>query len=854
MKGWILTNPEMEREIGLSPEMMMAVGVEMVWIDDVSEIIISNEIDGTIVVKGERVPLPDYVLFAVMDDDLYRSTTILRQLESLGVLCINSSRSISISSDKIYSAQILAAAGLPIAKSLYCDKRKVKIEYIESQFAYPTIVKIIDGTKGKGVVLVKNREELVACLEDAETPINIIIQEYIADSVGFDIRVVTFNGEVLNLIGRRNSSGDFRSNIALGGKEEIVELNDKIRDLAKRCYEATGINFCGLDLLVKGDGYVICEMNSVPGGMTAGGAVDAPRRMFAAIMKMVSEAALPAWKVRKYLNETAQTPYIAEVKGEDTLGRYKITSTMSGYCQRVQQNTLSSIIASANRSTFGKEHNFETIADVESFQRSLPVSSWSDIEPYAKMMERGEENVLFNGKAKSFVVTTGTTGKPKYIPESELGAKAKAFVTEMKLAALVKHIPQIVQRGTLMPIVSNGSDGMEEKTVGGIPCAYASASALGGIPALIRNRISFPLEIVKINDTALATYLIMRYSIACRDLLAVAGNNAIRFVRMIELAQEHSQMIVDDICNGTISYPVGDDHDAAIVAELRKSLTPNPERGAELQQIIDSAQPFMPSSYWSEFSVASFWLSASVGVFVKQLRPMLSEKVKFIDTGYGASELKINIPIELDAEDGLLSTTTAFYEFLPLDNPESQPLLAHELEQGEEYELIVTTYSGLYRYNMNDVVKCSGFVGTTPKVVFMRKSSEVSNIHGEKLHGSVVVECMAKVAAKYGAEISILQVFPDSESNKHVVYVESSVQHTSMEQDLDDTIRAEAWAYNMFRESNMLNPLSLVFMKRGWQQSLYQERMVGGVTNESQIKIQVVRREQANKDWYQGEE
>ncbi len=109
-----------------------------------------------------------------------------------------------------------------------------------------------------------------------------------------------------------------------------------------------------------------------------------------------------------------------------------------------------------------------------------------------------------------------------------------------------------------------------------------------------------------------------------------------------------------------------------------------------------------------------------MGRYVEQAKSFFSGNVIFFDVGYGATEGKFNIPLAPDDPTGILTTYGAFYEFKPLDGDSF--LLAHETKRDESYELFVTTYSGLYRYPMHDIVKVTDFEGTTPKIVFERKN------------------------------------------------------------------------------------------------------------------------------------
>lgn len=847
MNGWILTTKEVLGKLPITAEKAEGYGLKVVLVDDI-DIVISNKINGSIRVAGIDTPLPDFVLNAAFQQDPYKLTTILHQLETLGVLCINNSRSIDISRDKIYTSQILAAHGIPVATTLYCNKDNIDFDYVESMFSYPIVVKIVDGTQGRGVHLAEDRAAINAVFE-SENVDNVIIQEYIASSFGRDIRIATFRGKAVRAVLRESEGIDFRSNVSLGGHATIIEPNKKMISLVQKIYDATQIDLCGVDLLFNGDDYIVCELNSKPGGLEPDENSNPIEEIFKEIASIAAKMPLAQWKVEDIFKRAEKEPLHQVLSSLNPLDRIRmIKEVIPKEAVRVQKLVLNSILERADSSLYAKEHSFDKICDIYSYQESQPITSWDDYTQYVDMMIDGKSDVLFNGATESFINTSGTTAAPKNIPESKLGKSSKGFISKAKFEMLASLIPSFIKSGSILPIIvlSNST------TESGITCSTASALAIGQLSSELIQRIVFPIEIIQIQDVELFSYLNMLYAIACEDMSLIVGNNACRMVKLVEIADLAKDMIIADITNGDISYPCSE-KDRLIVDSLRSKLTPNIKRGAELQAIVDAGKPFTPASYWSRLKVVSFWTSASVGYSIPDLMPLLSSDVKVVDAGYGASELKINIPFEFGAKDGMLSIATAFYEFLPYNSESQEPLLSHELAEGGEYELVVTTYAGLYRYNMHDIVRCNGFVGGVPKIEFLHKSGEVGNILGEKLQGSSLTQAISYLTNKIDLSIRQFQISADYQNRNYILYVECSKGEDKARfvEEINDVLCENAWAYKNYVSSGLLKSIKVQFMKQGWQDELYRAKKERCNINESQIKLPIFINKKPLDEWYE---
>lgn len=522
----------------------------------------------------------------------------------------------------------------------------------------------------------------------------------------------------------------------------------------------------------------------------------------------------------------------------------------------IQKSLLMQIIKANTSCEYGKKYHFDEIKTIDDYRRLVPITFWKDYEPYSERLVAGENGLLFTEDVKQFLHTSGTTGNGKFIPESRMSDVARSLVLKLRQFFDAKAVPQILAllnqapkapiKGRLLSLANVSAD--ENKTPYGTPIVYASAQTIK--QSKLNDYFAFPAAVHKITDNDAKDYLIMRFAIETPDVWAISGNNANRLTHLIKVAESQKDNILSDIERGTIDF--AGDIDLTIKNELLSLLKPNRSRAEELRRALQEGKEFIPSTYWPNLMLALFWLSASVGRYIADVRPLLPKTTRFMDVGYGASEAKFNIPIKPEDPAGALSIATTFFEFLPIGG--SETLLAHQLKVGEKYELIITTWGGLYRYNMLDIVACKGYTGNTPLIEFISKSVEIINICDEKVYPCNIIDSTESVLSDYGKSLKYVQVYGDSQARYYHLYIESDddvdmLNHTEFEKKLHNKLYDLALGYKIFSDAKVIHPLKVTFMKKGWQESLINERLNKGVSL-TQIKLPTVIQQRANEEWF----
>jgi ribosomal protein S6--L-glutamate ligase len=196
----------------------------------------------------------------------FYATAVLRQFEMGGVFALNESVAISRSRDKLRSLQLLAKKGIGLPVTGFAHSTKQTDELIKMVGGAPLVIKILEGTQGKGVVLAdstKAAESVIEMLRNLDA--FFLVQEYIKESAGADIRCFVIDGKVVASMKRQAAPGEFRSNLHQGGHASAVKITPEERSAAVRAAKAMGLNVAGVDLLRSKHGPLVMEVNSSPG-------------------------------------------------------------------------------------------------------------------------------------------------------------------------------------------------------------------------------------------------------------------------------------------------------------------------------------------------------------------------------------------------------------------------------------------------------------------------------------------------------------------------------------------------------------------------------------------------------------
>ncbi|MEQ8239244.1 MAG: 30S ribosomal protein S6--L-glutamate ligase [Cyclobacteriaceae bacterium] len=241
-------------------------GHESVVIDHLRCDIVMDDIGPIIFHKGEKLTDIDAIIPRIGASVTYYGTAVVRQFEMMNIFSAVESQAITRSRDKLRSLQILSRSGVRLPKTAFTNYSKEDNQVLNHIGHAPLIIKLLEGTQGLGVVLAetdKAAKSVVEAFDSLKT--RVILQEFIEEAGGADIRAFIVNGEIVGAMKRQGKEGEFRSNLHRGGHANIIELSEEEKSTALNAAKSMGLAIAGVDMLQSKRGPMVLEVNSSPG-------------------------------------------------------------------------------------------------------------------------------------------------------------------------------------------------------------------------------------------------------------------------------------------------------------------------------------------------------------------------------------------------------------------------------------------------------------------------------------------------------------------------------------------------------------------------------------------------------------
>jgi hypothetical protein len=414
---------------------------------------------------------------------------------------------------------------------------------------------------------------------------------------------------------------------------------------------------------------------------------------------------------------------------------------------QAQDRLLRQILETNADTEFGRHHGFGGITSFRQFQERVPISGYEELEPYITAEMNGRPNQLTKDPPVLFTTTSGTTGKRKYIPMTHEGKRAKSHLTWLWFCGLYRDHPGIVG-GRILSVVSPE---VESHAPSGVPCGAESGHAYRTMPGPVKSMYTAPYPVFAIADYEAKYYTLLRLA-AGQDISCIATVNPSTIVLLADRLAHHTESIIRDVRDGSLSP------DVAVPPELRASLhlRPDPERARRLERAATSGGGVLrPGLAWPDLAAVGCWKGGTVGAYLAKFDTLFPQGLPVRDFGYYATELRGSVPLSDQGDAGTIAIGTNVLEFHPAGEdraPEGRELLTvDQLQVGQRYFVYVTNASGLYRYDMNDIVEVAGHYGQTPLIRFIQKGKGVVSFTGEKLYEVQVIAAVeAALAALRG--------------------------------------------------------------------------------------------------------
>ena len=404
--------------------------------------------------------------------------------------------------------------------------------------------------------------------------------------------------------------------------------------------------------------------------------------------------------------------------------------------RHLQQKLLKELVRRHASTAFGRDHGFRHVRCYEDFASAVPVSSYDTLRPYIRRVLAGETTALLPAgePVLMFSMTSGTTAAPKYIPVTpRFLADTRRGWNIFGLKALRDH-----PEAWLRNILQISSPMRETVSPTGVPCGAISGLLAATQKRIVRRMYVVPQRAYEIADPDVKRYVILRCGVG-RDVAFITTANPSSTIKLIETGQAHTERLIRDVADGTITPP----GDAPPEATNSLQFRPNLRLARQIEAGIRRDGQLMPRHFWNLAFLAN-WTGGTLKLYLPRLRELFGD-VPVRDIGLLASEGRFSIPLTDGSPAGVAEITANFLEFIPADQAESQKpdtLLADETEIGQEYLLVTTNWAGLWRYNMDDRVRVIDKLGGSPVFEFLSRGRNTTNITGEKITEYQVVEAM----------------------------------------------------------------------------------------------------------------
>jgi hypothetical protein len=355
----------------------------------------------------------------------------------------------------------------------------------------------------------------------------------------------------------------------------------------------------------------------------------------------------------------------------------------------------------------------------------------------------GRPNQLTKEPPVLFTTTSGTTGNRKYIPMTREGKRAKAHLTWLWFCGLYRDHPGIVG-GRILSVVSPEVEGHAPS---GVPVGAESGHAYRTMPGPVKSMYTAPYGVFAIEDYEAKYYTLLRLA-AGQDISCIATVNPSTVLLLSDRLARHSEAIIRDVRDGSLSS------EFSVPQDLRNSLhlRPDPERAKHLEQAtVSGGGVLRPGLAWPGLAAVGCWKGGTVGAYLAKFDTLFPQGLPVRDFGYYATELRGSVPLSDQGDAGVIAVGTNVLEFHPAGEdraPEGHELLrVEQLEVGQRYFVYVTNISGLYRYEMNDIIEVTGHDHQTPRIRFIQKGKGVVSFTGEKLYEVQVIAAVDQALA-----------------------------------------------------------------------------------------------------------
>ncbi|MFL5346424.1 MAG: GH3 auxin-responsive promoter family protein [Hyalangium sp.] len=459
---------------------------------------------------------------------------------------------------------------------------------------------------------------------------------------------------------------------------------------------------------------------------------------------------------------------------------------------------------------------FERLARPSEFQDAVPVSTPDSVAADVDRIAAGEPRVLTGAPVVRFEQSGGSSGASKLVPVTRALLDEFHRALAPMLFELLHRRPQVRAGPSYWSISPIGRK--RGRTAGGVPVGSVEDTAYFPrfLQPLLARVFAVPGEVARLPDVESCRYVTLWFLVASEELTLISVWNPSFLTLLMDALEVHGERLAEDLERGTCRPPGRESEEEVRAVLSRMHFTPRPERARLLRQALKEG--LSGKALWPRLALLSMWTDAQAAHAVGPARRRF-EGVELQGKGLLATEGVITLPL-FDAPAPVLAVRSHFYEFADPEHPEARPRLAHELEQGREYLVLLSTSGGLLRYRLGDLVRVEGFAGATPCLRFMGRADAVSDLVGEKLSATRVTTVLdAALPSLFGGtRPRFAMLAPEWEGPPaYRLFLETDAPDERLSEAAEAIERAlrEGFHYRYARELGQLGPVSAVRVTEG---------------------------------------
>ncbi len=517
---------------------------------------------------------------------------------------------------------------------------------------------------------------------------------------------------------------------------------------------------------------------------------------------------------------------------------------------QVNRELLQQILLQNQDTEYGQRYRFDRIAAAEalpeSYKESVPLTAYEDYVPYIDQIAAGQNNILTAEPVRYFGLTSGTTGRQKMIPMTDLAGKLIVEHMSLLSRGIGDAVPasRCSRRGlNIMNTITAGA------TAGGIPTGVGSLGGLASIGRIAANLWTSPPEALKVSNQWDANYLHLLFALRERDLMYICSPFSSAVVDLFRLLEREWPQLVHDLANGQVSNVEGIDLKTRACLEGKLGL--HPERAEELATEFRLGFQGIARRIWPQLLYVSCVTGGSFSIYTRKLQHYIDGLPLFSGL-YGATEAVVGISLWPGESTYVVTPRTAYHEFIPLSQAgETRPQTfdLDQLVKGQSYEVAVTNCAGFYRYRLGDVVRVVDYYYESPVIEFLYRRGQLISLVGEKTSEAAFNTTVCGVTQQWGTDLVDFTTMVDYEVYpcRYIFYVEIGHPHQNRERHgetlLEDVLCQTSPRYHSSRQAKQLGQSTLRLVQPGTFEKI-KKMLIARGASANEVKIPRVIRDE----------